>query len=78
MSRGLRHDQIPVQSRILCLAESYDSMISERTYKHSMSEEEASIELMKHAGIQFDLEITKIFIERVLNRKLPALVIPRS
>lgn len=67
--KGLKGAAIPRVSRIIALADAYDAMISERPYRNAMSEEQAMIEIEKNAGTQFDPEITKIFIERVLIRK---------
>jgi diguanylate cyclase (GGDEF)-like protein len=52
--RGLREDAIPLESRILAVAESYDAMTSERPYRPSRTREEAIAELGRYAGTQFD------------------------
>ena len=66
--KGLKGDAIPRVARIIALADSYDAMISERTYRKVLSEEEVLEEIRKHAGTQFDPEIARIFIEKVLNK----------
>ncbi|MFT5872196.1 MAG: HD-GYP domain-containing protein (c-di-GMP phosphodiesterase class II) [Clostridium sp.] len=43
-------------------------MISERSYSNALPEEVAIEELKKNAGSQFDVELTKVFIEKVLNK----------
>lgn len=66
--RGLKGDDIPIQSRILCIAEAYDSMIH-KNYKEPITVSDAVNELILNAGTQFDKEIVKIFIEKVINPK---------
>ncbi|SMB79879.1 PAS domain S-box-containing protein/diguanylate cyclase (GGDEF) domain-containing protein [Desulfonispora thiosulfatigenes DSM 11270] len=63
--RGLKGENIPIQSRILCIAEAYDSMINKH-YKEPLTVPEAVNELILNSGTQFDEEIVKIFIEKVI------------
>ena len=60
---GLKDKEIPLLSRIICIADSYDAMTSERAYKNKMSNGEAIKEIKKCSGKQFDPELVKIFIE---------------
>jgi diguanylate cyclase (GGDEF)-like protein/PAS domain S-box-containing protein len=64
--KGLKGTDIPLQSRIIAIADAYDAMISERSYRSPMSEEAAIKELEKGMGTQFDPTITKVFIKKVL------------
>ena len=64
--KGLKGEEIPVQARIISIADSFDAMTSERSYKASMTKEEAIEELRRSAGTQFDPVMTRIFIEEVL------------
>ncbi|RMC99842.1 diguanylate cyclase [Clostridium autoethanogenum] len=64
--KGLKGDQIPLKSRIIAIADAFDAMISERAYRSALSKEIAVEELIKNAGIQFDPELVKIFIEKVV------------
>jgi diguanylate cyclase (GGDEF)-like protein len=64
--KGLKGTDIPLQSRIIAIADAYDAMISERSYRSPFSEEAAIKELEKGIGIQFDPIITKVFIKKVL------------
>ncbi|MCB2292731.1 diguanylate cyclase [Clostridium algoriphilum] len=66
--KGLKGEAIPLMARIIALADSYDAMTSVRLYRNALSEEEALIEILKNAGTQFDPELTKIFVEKVLNK----------
>lgn len=63
---GLAGDQIPLGARIIAIADSYDSMTSDRPYRKPLSNGEAKQELLKCAGKQFDPHLVTIFLE-VLN-----------
>lgn len=65
---GLAGEQISLGSRILCVADSFDAMVSDRPYRKSMSVEEAFMELERCAGTQFDPRITKLFINIMRNK----------
>lgn len=66
--KGLTDEEIPLQSKIISIADTYDAMVSERSYRNALPEEVAIEELKRNAGSQFDRELTKIFIEKVLNK----------
>lgn len=63
---GLKGNDIPLECRILSVADAYDAMTNDRPYRKAMSQDEAIEELMKFKGIQFDPKIVDIFIEKVL------------
>lgn len=63
---GLKGEEIPLQARIISIAEAYDAMTGESTYRSPLSVNEAIEELKNSAGSQFDAEIVGIFIEKVL------------
>lgn len=65
--KGLKGKEIPLQSRIVAVADTYDAMTSERNYRNALPETIALEELRKNAGLQFDPELVRIFIEKVLN-----------
>ena len=58
---GLVGEEISLGARILCVADSFDAMVSERPYCKRKTTEEALTELKKHAGTQFDPKIVDIF-----------------
>ncbi len=53
--------EIPLWGRILCLADSFDAMTTDRPYKRAMGYEQAMQEIYKHAGPQFDPKLAKAF-----------------
>jgi HD-GYP domain-containing protein (c-di-GMP phosphodiesterase class II) len=64
---GLKGDEIPLECRILALADAYDAMTSDRPYRQAMSHEEAVSEIKKHTGTQFDPNLVPCFLE-ILDR----------
>ncbi|MGE5629314.1 MAG: HD domain-containing phosphohydrolase [Solirubrobacterales bacterium] len=63
--KGLKNEEIPFQSRIIAIADAFDAMTSERTYKNALTFEEAEKELERNAGIQFDPKLIEVFIKKV-------------
>jgi diguanylate cyclase (GGDEF)-like protein/putative nucleotidyltransferase with HDIG domain len=59
----LRGDKIPFGARIIAIADAYDTITSERTYKKARRPDEAFSELQRCAATQFDPEIIRVFIE---------------
>ncbi|MBW1872572.1 MAG: HD domain-containing protein, partial [Deltaproteobacteria bacterium] len=59
---GLREEEIPVEARILAVADTYDAMTSDRAYRAALSHEIAVAELKRCAGTQFDPRIVAVFI----------------
>lgn len=66
--KSLKGEAIPRVARIIALADSYDAMTSERPYRNALREEEVLAEIRNNAGTQFDPEIARIFIEKVLDK----------
>lgn len=64
--KGLKGEEIPLSSRICALADAYDAMTSDRSYRFAMSEEYAIEELRKNSGTQFDPDVVDVFINKVL------------
>ena len=60
----LKGEEIPVQSRIIAVADSYDAMVSERSYRKAMEKDQAKNEISLNAGTQFDPEIVRAFLEQ--------------
>jgi diguanylate cyclase (GGDEF)-like protein/PAS domain S-box-containing protein len=66
--KGLKSEEILLQARIIAIADAYDAMTSDRTYKKAFSEEEAINEIRRCSGTQFDPEIVRVFVEKVLGK----------
>jgi diguanylate cyclase (GGDEF)-like protein/PAS domain S-box-containing protein len=64
--RGLTGEDIPVEARIIAVADSFDAMTSQRSYRTGISEDEAIEEIKRCAGTHFDMWIAKVFVEKVL------------
>lgn len=63
---GLEGEAIQVEARIIGVADAYDAMTSDRSYKKGMSQEDAVIELKRCSGTQFDPNIVDVFVNLVL------------
>lgn len=59
---GLAGLDIPLEVRILALADAYNAMTSERPYRHALNHAAAVAEIEKMAGLQFDPALTRLFI----------------
>ncbi len=59
---GLSGEDIPIESRILAIADAYDAMTSDRPYRKAMSSAAAVKELKKCAGTQFDPHLVEVFL----------------
>jgi diguanylate cyclase (GGDEF)-like protein/putative nucleotidyltransferase with HDIG domain len=70
---GLYRDEIPIESRIIAVADAFDAMTKDRTYRQSLSVEEAIETLIREKGNQFDPKIVDIFLKQVLQTKLSSL-----
>ncbi len=51
---GLAGEEIPIEARIMAIADVYDALVSKRVYKESMSFEQADSIIMEGMGTQFD------------------------
>jgi len=60
---GLTGEVIPQFARILSIADSYETLISNRIYRPALTVEDALNEVERNAGTQFDPEMTKVFVE---------------
>jgi hypothetical protein len=60
--RGLRAQNIPLEARIMSLADMYDALVSRRVYKSAWSHEQAAKEIIAKQGTQFDPAIVDAFI----------------
>lgn len=68
--RKLSETNIPVTGRILCIADSFDTITSDRSYKAARSLDEAITILRAEAGKQFDPSLVEIFVEQLETGKI--------
>jgi HD-GYP domain-containing protein (c-di-GMP phosphodiesterase class II) len=61
-------DAIPLEGRILAVADAYEAMTADRAYRKALGEGEARAELRRGAGTQFDPFVVAAF-ERVLDER---------
>ena len=59
----LAGEQIPIESRILSIADAYDAMVSPRPYRNPISHREAVERIRVASGTQFDPAVVIVFIE---------------
>ncbi len=63
--KGLRGEQISIFGRIVAIADVFDALTHDRSYKKAWPVEEAIEYIISHAGTQFDPTLVKIFQEHV-------------
>lgn len=66
----LKGNAIPLPARILCIADSFDSMTADRPYRLAPGKEYAISELRRCAGTQFDPELARAFIGLIEANKI--------
>ena len=68
----LQGEEIPLTSRIIAIADTYDAMTSTRSYRKALDHEVAIEEIQKCAGSQFDPSLAKLFVsieDKILQAK---------
>jgi diguanylate cyclase (GGDEF)-like protein/putative nucleotidyltransferase with HDIG domain len=60
--RALGADEIPLEARILAVADAYEAMIADRVYRPALGEESARAELLAGSGTQFDARVVEGFL----------------
>ncbi|MBP5460891.1 MAG: HD domain-containing protein, partial [Lachnospiraceae bacterium] len=58
----LAGEQIPIEARIMAIADVYDALVSKRVYKESMSFEKADSIIMGGMGTQFDPQLERYYL----------------
>jgi HD-GYP domain-containing protein (c-di-GMP phosphodiesterase class II) len=74
---GISGEVIPLESRILAVADAFDAMRSNRPYREAMSVDEALKEIEASIGTQFDPAVAKAFLE-MMNTSEPDSDLPLS
>jgi len=64
---GIKGIEIPLESRIIAVADTYDAITSDRSYRKGSTHEEAIAEIKKVSGSQLDPELVEIFCKVVTN-----------
>jgi len=60
--KGLKGEMIPIEARIMAIADVYDALVSKRVYKDSMSFEKADSIIMEGMGTQFDKKLEQFYV----------------
>ena len=63
---GLMHEEIPIEARIISVADAYDAMTSDRSYRKPIEMVDVIEEFKRCSGSQFDPEIVDVFLHSVL------------
>ncbi len=61
----LRAGEIPIEARIIAVADAYEAMTGLRPYRDPISVEEAMVELQANAGTQFDTRCVQALVDVV-------------
>jgi putative nucleotidyltransferase with HDIG domain len=67
---GIAGTDIPLGSRIIAAADTYDVMTSRDSYRRPVSSEAALAELKRVAGSQLDPEVVKVFVAMILEKRV--------
>jgi diguanylate cyclase (GGDEF)-like protein/putative nucleotidyltransferase with HDIG domain len=68
---GLKGQEIPLGSRIISVSDAYDTMVTRRAYRNTLSQNEALIELERCSVTQFDPEIIKAMSVALSHQNMP-------
>jgi HD-GYP domain-containing protein (c-di-GMP phosphodiesterase class II) len=63
--KGILGKDISLVAKIISIADTFDALTSERTYRHAMGEAEALQEIIRCSGNQFDPQIVDIFVDMI-------------
>jgi len=59
----LKGEEIPLEARIMAIADVYDALVSKRCYKEAMSFEQAYSVMMESMGSHFDPQMEEVFVK---------------
>jgi HD-GYP domain-containing protein (c-di-GMP phosphodiesterase class II) len=60
---GLKGEMIPLQSRMIFIADTFDAMTSDRPYRRALSTSDALDEIKRNSGSQFDPELVQVAMD---------------
>jgi HD-GYP domain-containing protein (c-di-GMP phosphodiesterase class II) len=60
---GLVADDIPLEARILAVADAYEAMTSDRPYRDALTDDQARAELVRGSDTQFDARVVSAFLD---------------
>jgi len=66
----LRNTEIPLGSRIIAVADSFDALTTDRPYRKGRTDSEAIAEIVRHIGAQFDEAVVKAFCDAMARKEL--------
>jgi len=67
---GLDREHISIYARIVCIADTYHAMTSNRSYRKGLPQEQVFEELRKNKGTQFDPDLVDVFIQTIYENTL--------
>ena len=67
---GKRGENIPLIGRIICVADSFDAMNSDRCYRPKLSRDVIISEIKNNSGTQFDPKIAEVFLKLINENKI--------
>ncbi|MFP4580451.1 MAG: HD-GYP domain-containing protein [Candidatus Sumerlaeia bacterium] len=62
---GLKGEAIPLEARIMALADVYDALLSKRVYKEAMSYKAVRLQIKESAGSHFDPTMAEVMLENI-------------
>ena len=68
---GKAGEDIPLIARMICVADSYDAMNTDRVYRNKRTKEQIIRELEANKGIQFDPDIADVMLNLIRDNKIP-------
>jgi HD-GYP domain-containing protein (c-di-GMP phosphodiesterase class II) len=75
---GLRGEEIPLESRIILVADAFEAMTSHRPYSDGISVDDAIEELRACSGTQFDPDVVDALVDLVERSELPMLALKNA
>ncbi|MGH2870740.1 MAG: bifunctional diguanylate cyclase/phosphohydrolase [Solirubrobacteraceae bacterium] len=75
---GLVGEQIPMGARIVAVCDAFDAMIADRPYRRGIAERDATVELRRCAGLQFDPAVVEAFLAELDDAAAPVPERPRK